>query len=212
MESILYKDVDASIEDDKKIISHLIFEFVAGAKDTEFNQRCTDKIISVIQTKEWQERYKSKHFVHIFDMYTRENIGDIKFMWMCQTLDLLYFFVIYSQRNNAIKLNQIKFDQKIKELFFYVYKKEIDEDTCKTLKMLRNHTTHTGTLEIIKEVLGTEDLGVLDKAIKDKINLRVLAFSFNYLMEDIFMRCLGLSNDDLLRNGNPPQYLIYFKK
>ncbi len=215
MKSILYRNDNLTIKDDERLISHLVSNFVASGKNKTFNKRCVEKIIKNIQTKEWRGKYKSVHFVHVFDIYIREDIGDIKFMWMCQILEILYFFEIYSksdiQYGNIKKIGDIHFYEKLEGLFYHLYKIKINKDICMILKMLRNSVAHTGTLETIKEALGNEDSKSLEKAQKNKIDLRVLAISFNYLMTDIFMRCLGLSDDEMLGNGNPPQHLKIFR-
>lgn len=212
MKSILYKDKNATEIEDKKLISYLVFNLLSRKKD-DFHNKCVDKIMETIQTKEWKLKYKSSHFIHIVDIYSRENYGELKFMWMCQVLELLYFFIIYNSPNpSSAKLSEIHFYDKLGDLYKYFYNgREIRAENSKIIKMLRNSVAHTGTLEVIEETLGKEDLGSFKKAKENNINLRELALSFDLLVADMFLRCLGLEDDEMYVNGVPPQFLNIFK-
>lgn len=209
MKSVLYGDKEAAIDYDKNLVSSLVYEFVGGGKDKQFNIKCTEKIINNIHSEKWNKKYKSKHFVHIFDIYSRESFVDIKFMWMCEVLEILYFFLCHKGSAKNIEKD---FSKKLRKVYKHIYNNEINYKTANVLRTLRNNVAHTGTIDKIKGVLKSKNINAINGFKKKyKISERMLVVSFNLLMEDIFMRCLGLDNNEMFINGLPPQFFIYFK-
>ncbi len=125
IKSVLFTDKDATIENDKELISSLVYINVIGGKKDLLRKECVEKILQVIQSATWQKKYKSSHFVHLVDSYNRQKIGDIKFMMMCQLLEILYFF--RCNKEPAKYLKKKRFDNKLEILFYDVYKKSINK-------------------------------------------------------------------------------------
>ena len=197
---------------DKRFISLLVFENLAGGKNDKFRQQCVEKIIKTIHSRKWQKTYKSSHFVHLLDVYGEEKFGDVKFILMCQLLEILYFYRCY--RGPAKNLHRVGFHSKLESLFLHIYGKDINKKTSNVLRILRNRVAHTGTLEKVKGILQSRDINALNgfRKMHKGRSLRVVAFSFNLLIVDMLFRCIGLEDTELFWNLTPPQFLDYFKE
>lgn len=207
-QSILHEN--QNIEEDRKLIFYILSS-TFGQKDKRQTEELTNKIIKTIQAKAWQQKFSSRHFVFIIDEYCRQNIGDIKFLWMCQVIDILYFYEIFQDNGEKLEnLHQRSFDIKLKELFEYYYKKEMGNSNM--VRLIRNNVVHTGAIDGIDRAIKQKDVSDI-KNFKKKFrqdSLRALAMSANLLFFDMFIRSMGLDDNDLAFNGLPPQNLDFF--
>lgn len=208
--SILHND--NTLAEDYKLVFYILEKSYGKKPASEL----TDKIISNIQSKNWQKKFPTTHFIFIIEEQCRQNIGDIKFLWMCQVLDIIYFYEIFKPSGEpAEKLHNPRkhgFDKKVKNLFQYYYKKSIENS--EVIKIARNNVVHTGNINGIRGVVKQNDLSKIeDFKVKHKVDsLRSIAMSANLLFFDMFVRSMGLNNEDLSFNGLQPQNLNFFRK
>lgn len=210
-QSILH--ANQNIEEDRKLIFYILSS-TFGLKDKGQTEELTNKIIKTIRAKEWQQKFSSRHFVFIVDEYCRQNIGDIKFLWMCQVIDILYFYEIFKQGTEiAEELHNPKkhgFSTKIEKLSQHYHGKKIYN--AKMVKLIRNNVVHTGDIDGIDGAIKQNDITDIDNFKKKfrQDSLRPLAVSANLLFFDMFVRSMGLNDNDLAFNGLPPQNLNFF--
>ncbi|MEX2515177.1 MAG: hypothetical protein WD335_03540 [Candidatus Paceibacterota bacterium] len=208
--SILH--TDNTLAEDHKLIFYIL-EKTYGKKPAF---ELTEKIISNIQSKNWQQKFPSTHFVFIVDEQCRQNIGDIKFLWMCQVLDIIYFYEIFKPSGKPTEElhnpGKHGFDKKMKKLFQYYYEKSIENSEI--IKIARNNVVHTGNIDGISGAVKKNDLSkIADFKAKHKVDsLRSIAMSANLLFFDMFVRSMGLNNEDLSFNGLQPQNLNFLEK
>lgn len=207
--SILYSD--ATLKHDRALINSIVSRWGSN-KNTQ--AKLADKIFTAIQTKQWQRKYPSPHFVFLMDLYMGETITDIRFVGMCQLAEILYFYRVHrSKKGSAARNLTRRFDNKISALFNDVYGKNFNKNTANVLRILRNNVAHTGILKELKGVMRLADQNALNgyKRKHGKNSLRTLAFSFSYLMEETFLLSMGLTIEDLSTNLNPPWNFEIFK-
>ncbi|HMP67469.1 MAG TPA: hypothetical protein PKA60_01855 [Candidatus Paceibacterota bacterium] len=217
MKSIIFDN--KTINDDGELMLQIISKCLSTNRT--FNDRCVDKIISNISNLKWQKKFYCRNFIFLFKNAIYEKIGDLKFMQMCQILDLLYHF-----NNPKITPDHLilkKLEDKVAFFEERFYKENFDrknlkfnKETFMVIRILRNLVAHSGLIDmnIAKNIIIDDQKKLLESFLKENknINERILACSFNYLIEDIFFRSMGLGDDELLANGNPPQYLSIFIK
>lgn len=207
--SILYSD--GTFEDDCLLINSIVSRWGSN-KSTQ--EKLAMKIITAIQTKKWQRKYPSPHFVFLMDLYMGETISDVRFVGMCQLVEILYFYRLHrGKKGGAAKNLERRFDHKVEALFESIYDRKFNKKTANVLRILRNNTAHTGILKEIRGVMKRADQNALNgyKKKYGKRSLHTLAVSFNYLMEETFLLCMGLTMDDLSTNLNPPWAFSIFK-
>jgi hypothetical protein len=209
--SILY--ADATLAEDELIIRSIVSKFSSNDNN---RARLVQKIFAMIQTPKWQAQYSSPHFVFLMEYSMHQSIGDIRFVITCQVIEILYFYVVYQYKPNgsAEQLNQTGFNIKIRELFEHVYHpRNFNVHTAQAIRVLRNNVAHTGILKEVPGVITQASQKYIDnyKLVHGKDSLRPLAFSVSYLIEELFLRCMGLDDDDLSFNGNPPWAFDIFK-
>ena len=211
--SILWKNETEKM--DNGLVSFLVNKTVTGF---DFHKKsCVDKIVKTIKTTRWQDKFTNRGFVFALLYSFDAKIIEIKFSLMCQALDSLYFQI---SKNNKTD----NFGDKIKYVFKYVYGRKMRKKTSNALRIIRDDVMHTG------EIMG---IAASRKSLKDSNTLKSyfeeinrpkqqktsdvqdiisLASSFNYLMEEIVLRILGLGDDSFEFNLNPPSHLNYFEK
>ena len=196
-------------EEDLKLIRYLVKEFTYKDYGSKDNELYTEKILNHIKTKEWKETYKSKQFIFIFDSYARRKYVNVKFMLMCQVLEIMYFYNCYNK--DPEKLRHIKFKNKIKEVFNYFFPKEMKDKNANILRILRNCVAHTGAItyeDIHKKALTKNERSLIEDFMENKDMLEI-AINFNLLMEEIFMMSLGLSRKEARKV--PPAWKRFLK-
>ncbi|PIQ91515.1 MAG: hypothetical protein COV70_03360 [Parcubacteria group bacterium CG11_big_fil_rev_8_21_14_0_20_39_22] len=208
--SILH--TDNTLAEDYKLILYILEKSYGKKPASEL----TDKIISNIQSKNWQQKFPSTHFVFIVDEQCRQDIGDIKFLWMCQVLDIIYFYEIFKPSGKSAEElhnpGKHGFDKKVKKLFQYYYKKSIENSEA--IKIARNNVVHTGNIDGMSGAIKQNDLSkIADFKVKYKVDsLRSMAMSANLLFFDMFVRSMGLNDANLSFSGLQPQNLNFFIK
>lgn len=216
MKSVIFEN--KTINDDREFVSQIISKCLSSNKT--FNNRCVNKIINNISNLEWQKKFYCRNFIFLFENAIYEKIGDLKFMQMCQVLDLLYHF--NNPEITPHDLGKKNLEDKIISFEEKFYKENFDEkikfnkETFKAIRVLRNLVAHSGLIDmnIAQNIIVDHQRKSLESFLKENknINERILSASFNYLIEDLFFRSIGLDDKELLANGNPPQYLSVFIK
>lgn len=207
--SILYSN--ATLDHDRKLIERIVSRWGSNKR---IQEKLADKIFLTIQTEQWQKRYFSPHFVFLMDLYMGETITDIKFVGMCQVVEILYFYRLHRGKKGSTAQNLTRrFDDKVLALFKDTYNKKFNEKTANVLRILRNNVAHTGVLKELKGIMKLADRNALSGYKKKYGNgaLRTLAFSFDYLVEEMFLRCMGLGDDNLSTNLRPPWNFDIFR-
>jgi hypothetical protein len=195
---------------------NLIFYILEKNYGKKLASRLTDKIIYNIQSKNWLHKFPSTYFVFIVEEQCRQNIGDIKFLWMCQVLDIIYFYEVFKPSGKSVEElhNPRKhgFNKKVEKLFQYYYEKSIENSEI--INIVRNNVVHTGNIDGMIGAFKQKDiLKIEDFKVRHGIDsLRPMAMSSNLLFFDMFVRSLGLNNEDLSFNGLQPQNLNFFRK
>lgn len=194
----------------------LVEKIVAGKTYSGHHQKCVKKILKNIRKKEWQQRYPNRIFVFsVFYALEIRCVIEIKFSLYTQALELLYFHLSNSNPSYQYNANE-SFGNKFSYVFEEIYKWNVPEQTANVIRILRNDVTHTGTIAGVTgancnpknsttlknyfQNFGSDE-GQLHTDVQNRIHL---AHSFMYLMDDILIRVLGLTQDDLSFNGNPP--------
>lgn len=209
MSSIIYENAD--LEDDERLLNFLVNKLVCWSERHKWN--CVLKILNRIHQPDWKIMYPNSVF--IFSIYHSLSIWiwDIKTMLSCQSLDLIYHFL---SRHTWAKESS-SFHIKFKKVFhFYYPEEEISEEAIELIRIIRNNIAHTWLIEWVETKLkDSEKESIKDFTRKFNFNsphhaLHSFAAEFDYLMEDIFVRILGLWWDDLWFNLRPPSKSDYF--
>lgn len=211
MTSVLYRD--AWLESDEILVTFLVEKLVCWS--IEHKRNCVVKILTRIQQWDWQTIYPNRVFV--FSIYHSLNIQiwDIKTMLSCQFLDLInHFLSIHSGSQESCD-----FKLKFKKVFsFYHSEVEISEEAIELMRIIRNNIAHTWLIEWIESKLKDSEKNSIKK-FAEQFNfpsyyhaLHSFAAEFDYLMEDILLRILGLWWDELWFNLRPPSRSDYFIK
>ena len=211
MNSILYEN--ALLEDNKKLVTILVDKLVCWSEQHKRN--CVTKIIAKIQEQEWQYMYPNRVF--IFSIYHALDIRiwDIKTMLSCQSLDLIYHFLCIHTKLTE----NTKFNLKFQTVFsFYHSDIEISEEAIELMRIIRNNIAHTWLIEWVDSKLKDSERNSIEIFVKEfhfhsvHHALHSFAAEFDYLMEDIILRILGLWWEDLWFNLRPPSRSDYFIK
>lgn len=211
--SILWND--ATLDQDRALIKYLVENIVAGKRVAGHHDKCVEKIMSMVRTKEWQAAFPQR--THVFSIYfgiSIKSVTEIKLSLHAQSLELLYFNI--ASTNERLRLNtSLGFDQKLRLVFEEVYKWKMPHDTANAIRILRNDVMHTGTIAGVPGAYRNKDDPVrLERFFEDyefnknqqKTNVQNrihLAHVFNLLLEDMLIRTLGLDQDDLSFNLSP---------
>jgi len=212
--SILWNDT--TLDQDEALVRYLVENIVAGERVASHYDRCVEKIMGKIQTEEWQVSFPQR--THIFSVYygiSIKSVAEIKFSLHAQALELLYFNI--ASATDGISLNTgASFDQKLHVVFREIYQWRIPQDTADAIRILRNDVMHTGTLAGVSGAYRNQDdpaklerffenhkfdEGQLHTNVQNRIHL---AHGFNYLLQDMLVRTLGLDQNDLTFNLSPP--------
>lgn len=200
--SFLWKDSDYL--NDYNLIYFLVDKIVVG--DKKHKEFCTEKILAKLQEKIWQEKYSSYNFIFLMQEYfINSKILDINFIMACQVLENMYFYTFDDDPN---------FGTKVKNFYNLFFKGQFRKDSKNIIRILRNNVAHSGLIEGVPNKLPREldDINEIKKFLSlEKAGLRALAFETSYLIENIFIRIIGLEDEDLSRNGRPPEYSILFR-
>ncbi len=200
--SFLYKD--GLFINDYNLIYFLVDKIVVG--DRKHKEFCTEKILSKLQEKAWRKKYSSYNFIFLMQEYfINSKILDINFIMACQVLENMYFYTFDDDPN---------FGTKVKNFYNLLFKYKFRKDSKNIIRILRNNVAHSGLIEGVPNKLPRElkDIKKVKEFLdKEKGGLRALAFETTYLIENIFIRIIGLKDEDLGRNGRPPEHSIFFK-
>lgn len=218
--SILWNDT--TLDKDRALVKYLVENIVAGKNVADHYEMCTEKIMSKIQTEEWQAAFPQR--THVFSIYygiSIKSVTEIKLSLHAQALELLYFNI--ASTNENLKLNtRGGFDQKLRIVFREVYKWSMPQDTANAIRILRNDVIHTGTIAGVSGAYSNEsDPQKLECFFEDyefnknqqhtKVQNRMhLAHLFDLLIEDMLIRTLGLDQNDLSFNLAPIWNSIIF--
>lgn len=201
--SILWSD--ATLYEDFVVISRLVDAIVVG--DEKHKSRCVEKIILNIQTTAWQNKYPVRSFIFLIYYSFFAEVGDIKAMATCQTLEIIFYLKLGTQGKDNFK-------EKVKELYREFYSFDFQEDTANIIRIIRNNLAHAGTIDGIWEKYKPHDQAAVTDyltAHSELSGIRLIAYSFNLLVNDIVIRILGLDFSDLDQNGLQPFNNKYFK-
>lgn len=195
----------STLYEDFQVISILVDKIVAG--DAKHKSKCAEKIFNNIQNTSWQKQYPVRSFIFlIFYSFTIAPI-DIKTMLHCQAFEIFYYFKINPKKEQLFKARII-------ELYNNVYGLDFKNDTANIIRITRNNVAHAGTIEGIQSQYKSQDKKTVQAFLKAN-NLKELspiAASFNWLIDDIVIRILGLDDSDLSRNAQQPYNNIHFKR
>jgi hypothetical protein len=211
--SILWND--STLEKDKALVRYLVENIVVGKRVAGHYDKCIEKIMSKIQTKEWQVVFPQR--THVFSVYygvSIKGVIEIKLSLYAQALELLYFNIASTSKN--LKLDTgASFSKKLSVVFREVYKWNMPQDTANAIRILRNDVMHTGTIAgVLGAYRNQRDPAKLTKFFEkydfdqnqlhtDVQNRMHIAHMFNLLVEDMLIRTLGLDQNDLNFNGAP---------
>lgn len=211
--SILWSD--ATLNHDRSLVKYLVENIVAGKDFAGHYEKCIEKIMAEIQTARWQTAFPQR--TYIFSVYYGLSVGsvfEVTFSLHAQALELLYFNI--ASTSESLTLNTgASFSQKLRDVFKEVYKWSMPQPTADAIRILRNDVMHTGTIAGVTEAYrNPDDPAQLERFFADNgfdnnqlhtnvQNRMHLAHSFNYLMQDMMIRSLGLEQDDLAFNGTP---------
>lgn len=199
--SILYND--ATLKEDLQIIKQLVDYSVVG--DLNHKSKCVQKIFSIIQTKEWQEKYPTRIFVFLAQYSTEIKILDVKTMMICGVLEILYYLYFGNDEKY--------FKNKIIKLYNKFYALNFNSETAEILRIIRNNIAHLGSIDGIEEKYTNEEkTTIYSYKKKFKTNLHIVSHSFNLLVRDMVIRALGLEFEDLSLNGLQAYNFDIFRK
>ncbi len=207
--SILWDD--STLQHDEAVVEALVEKIVVG--DQTHKKKCVDKIMATIKTKAWQRNYPQRIFVFNILYSLDVHIIEISFSFHAQVVDALYFTI-----SRDLKARNKRFDDKFNFVFEHIYGRKPTRTTSDALRILRNNVMHTGSINGIPPVIKTEDKRRLSyvcrkyKLGKSNRGATALAAEFDYLINDLVIRVLGLEWDDLSRNGRPPSWSVYFNR
>ncbi len=212
--SVLWNDT--TLGQDKALVRYLVENIVAGKKVTGHYDRCVEKIMNNIQTEEWQVAFPQR--TYIFSIYygiSVKSVAEIKFSLHAQALELLYFNITSTKDGTNLNTGA-GFDQKLRVVFREIYQWRVPQDTADAIRILRNDVMHTGTIAGVAGAYRNQDDPVKlerffenhkfdENQLHTNIQNRMhLAHGFNYLLQDMLIRTLGLNQNDLTFNLNPP--------
>ncbi len=211
--SILWSD--STLAQDKALVRYLVENIVGGKNVTGHFDSCIEKIMSKIQTSEWQSAFPQR--THVFSIYygiSTKSVVEIKLSLHAQALELLYFNI--ASTSSSISLDtEAGFHKKLRVVFEEIYKWKMPSDTAHAIRILRNDVMHTGT---ITGVLGAyknqndpvrlrqffEDYEFNKNQQNTDVQNRIhLAHVFELLIQDMLIRTLGLDQGDLSFNLSP---------
>lgn len=211
--SILWSD--STLAQDKALVRRLVENIVAGKNVAGHYDKCVAKIMTKINTAEWQADFPQRtHVFSVFYGISIKSVVEIKFSLHAQALELFYFNIT-STNDHLIYDPKAGFHKKLQIVFEHVYKWKLPNDTSHAIRILRNDVMHTGTIagvegayrfksdpKRIKDVFSKYefDKNQLHSDVQNRIHLSHL---FNLLVEDMLIRSLGLNQDDLTYNGAP---------
>jgi len=210
--SILWSD--ATLDSDKVLVRYLVEHIVADGLTGHYD-RCVEKIMSEVQTEHWQAAFPQR--VYIFSIYYALSIGSVAEVTLslhAQALELLYFNI--ASTHVGLTLNtSASFDQKLRSVFKEIYKWSMPQRTADAIRILRNDVMHTGMITGVTEAYRNPDdparlerffvergfdRGQLHTNVQNRMHL---AHMFNRLVQDMVVRTLGLSQDDMAFDGAP---------
>lgn len=211
--SILWND--STLEQDKALVRYLVENIVAGKRVAGHYDRCVEKIMGKVQTKEWQAAFPQR--THVFSVYygiSIKSVAEIKLSLYAQALELLYFNIASTSKN--LKLDTVaSFSKKLSVVFREVYKWNMPQDTANAIRILRNDVMHTGTIAgVFGAYRNQNDPAKLTQFFKkygfdqnqlhtDVQNRMHTAHLFSLLVMDMLIRTLGLDQSDLNHNLAP---------
>lgn len=200
--SILWSDV--TLYEDFQLIRVLVDNIVVG--DNKHKNACVEKIFLNIQTSTWQNQYPVRSFIFLIYYSYDISIFDIKTMFACQALEIIYYLKIGVKRSDNFK-------EKVEELYQNIYSLDFKTETANIIRIIRNNVAHAGRIDGIWDKLSLNDQIAVTNFLADNNlkNIRSIAFSFYQLVCDMIIRILGLDLDDLDRNGLQPFNSKYFK-
>ena len=128
-------------------------------------------------------------------------------MLTCQALEIIYYL-----KFGKPKIENFK--NKVVKLYKDFYEFNFQDDTANIIRIIRNNVAHAGTITGISSRYEVHNKEAVKNflTINKLRNIRLIAFSFNLLVDDIVIRILGLDINDLSRNGLQPFNNKYFKK
>lgn len=209
--SILW--LDSTLENDKILVEYLVDKIVAGKDFGNHHSQCVSKIMRNIQTEAWQAKY-SNPATFVFSIYHALRLKtdvEIGFLLFAQAMELLYFHESQQAFNP-----DAPFYEKLMFVFHKTYEWEMPEDVARGIGILRNDVAHTGTIAGVTGAYRNENhpnflITLFEEYEFDKNQLhtnvqnRIFLMSrFEYLMQDVLMRVMGLDQNDLAFNGAPP--------
>lgn len=212
-QSVLWND--STREKDEALVRFLVQNIVAGKHFEGHYDQCVHKIMNTITTDDWKATYPQR--THIFSVYYAiaiKGVLEVKVSLHAQALELLYFNIANSDQELIFRAG-LRFDEKLRIVFKYVYQWEMPQDTADAIRILRNDVMHTGTIAGVEEAYtNAQDPISLERVFEhyefdanqghSNIQNRMhLAHLFNLLVQDIVVRTLGLEQADLSMNGAP---------
>jgi hypothetical protein len=210
--SILWSD--ATLERDKALVRYLVEHIVADGL-TGHHERCVDKIMSEVQTEQWQAAFPQR--TYIFSVYYALSIGSVAEITLslhAQALELLYFNIASTKASLTLNTSA-SFDHKLRVVFKETYKWSMPQTTADAIRILRNDVMHTGTIAGVLEAYrnpdnpaelerffanNSFDSNQLHTNVQNRMHL---AHMFNRLVQDMAIRTLGLNQDDMAFDGAP---------
>jgi len=206
--SVLYRD--SSLHEDLLFIDYLVGKIVISPIRLNHRNECVWKIFNKVTTPEWKNKYRSAMFVFCIANQFDVRISDIKTMLSCQALENIFHFEFQNDK-------EVDFGNKIMKIYKKIYDMDFSKDAANVLRIIRNNLAHSGLTEGIDEKYKPRELEAINEITErlefndSTIMLRSVAFEFEYLMEDILVRMLGLGWDELGFNGRPPCMSNYFR-
>jgi hypothetical protein len=208
-ESILWNMGTA--KKDEALLNYLVKKMVVG--DEAHYSMCVHTILQKVRTKTWQSIYVNKAFIHSIKFADElKSQVEIGFSLYVQALELLYYCIAESQDGYN---SRAPFDIKFRVVFHHIYGWKLPPDTANMVRILRNNVMHTGTISGIDI---NDSITAYFKKYAPQPNQRTevqdcisLIAAFDYIMNDILMRVLGLKQENHLnRNGAPAWMSPYF--
>jgi len=202
--SIIWNDAD-DIRD-KQLLMAIVRKY--GVSDDSYKEKCVEAMYEYVSKKEWQNKFKTRHFIFSIFYGLDVNIVDIRASLYLQSVDAMYAYLAPD-----VDKYEENFENKIKYLFNRVYGHKMQSKAAIVARITRNNIMHTGSIsgnglypkqdklidDCLESLMG--DVGQLGTR-----SLQHLHFvsKLNNLIADMVMRVMGLKWEYQMRNLTPP--------